>query len=357
MWLRAQALEYDQQTSPLKTSKDCAEALRDHLGSQAWEQEATGAIKKFVIHYVEEGEIKRGYHYYEINNSGSISLVNLNRILSRFKNARCTYDVWDIGNEKVGVRRFTCGCYRCSNSSNLVPDACDDFSKVAMCKAPDVAPLNHLCFTCGELSERKPRRQRDNESISRAKSLLTKPNMFFACRTPAYGYSDAYELFQTVLPAGQESPFVKLGPDAETISGIRFDAGCEIIHCRVLPRDDADPDRCTFLYDETGPLRAVEARTVAMAGIDVVVTGSSNDNAAVALTEFQAPSGSEVYKRGSGKWCVKPTGAARIIGRFSTKEQAVAAWQEWNWKNSTAPATARHVCIKDTEHAMIVDLC
>ena len=102
-----------------------------------------------------------------------------------------------------------------------------------------------------------------------------KAGIIFACPTPS-GYDEAFELFETAIPAGESTAFEALKV-AETINGIKFAKGREIVYCHELVRVAADPECRTFIRDTGKPVRAVEARMVSAFGIELksVVSGET----------------------------------------------------------------------------------
>ena len=103
-----------------------------------------------------------------------------------------------------------------------------------------------------------------------------KAGIIFACPTPS-GYDEAFELFETAIPAGESTAFGALKV-AETINGInKFAKGREVVYCHDLVRVAADPECRTFIRDTGKPVRAVEARMVSAFGIELksVVSGET----------------------------------------------------------------------------------
>jgi len=102
-----------------------------------------------------------------------------------------------------------------------------------------------------------------------------KAGIIFACPTPS-GYDEAFELFETAIPAGESTAFEALKV-AETINGIKFAKGRELVYCHGLVRVAADPECRTFIRDTGKPVRAVEARMVSAFGIELksVVSGET----------------------------------------------------------------------------------
>ena len=123
--------------------------------------------------------------------------------------------------------------------------------------------------------------------LNKMKTPAEKEAVVFACAAPEYSYNDAFELFTVAVPRGGGA-IVRDLKQATTINGIKFSKGRRIIFCRDLSRLDDDPERRTFVQEDT--IRAVEARMLRWDGIHLDDAGlapraaESSDNPGRLLT-------------------------------------------------------------------------
>lgn len=189
------------------------------------------------------------------------------------------------------------------------------------------------------------------EALAKAK-LSEAPGVYFACATPAYGYTDAFELFVSVMPP---TPYrrnklsfllLKKGESLEGIPKVKANRGRTVVFCKPLSRDNADPDRRTFILHHDAEVRTMEARMVRVTGIELSQCSTMQNPAAPCqyvhqppmftaevkgpvevAAEQEEPTTAEVWEQKSGTWVVKLHNAPRQLGRWTRRETAVARWQ------------------------------
>ena len=272
-WLRreAESLPIDQVH---RGPEDCAAALRSHFESAEWAREhAAGSrykINQMKKQWIAEGVFERPSHYL-VNGASEVEYKTPRNQaeVAPLTGGASRYSFWVLGDEQLGMRRFTCWCPSCMHSNGNVSHAGGQCWRVAGCDS-DFAYVHLPLRDTASVAATRAARHANGESLANSGLKKAANGTRFACATPRYGYDQAFELFETAAPARGKSPVLKLDKETE-IGGIKFAKNRVIVFCRALERLAEDEDGRTFAV--SSEVRAVEARMIRFVGVELRQSG------------------------------------------------------------------------------------